>query len=57
MKITAISFAELPAIIEASTELSRQDTGDILTVKCNHPEHGELIWVQGSGERIVMIQA
>ena len=51
MKIT-----ELPEIIEASTETFRKHIGDMLRVKCNHPKHGELIWIQGGGEPILMIQ-
>lgn len=57
MKITELSLTELYPIILASTETFREDMGDMLTVKCDHPELGQLVWIQGSGERIVMIQA
>lgn len=57
MKITELTLTELYPIIQTSTETFRGDIGDLLTVKCNHPELGELVWIQGGGERIVMIQA
>jgi len=57
VKITELSTTELHPIIKTATETSRQHIDGMLTVKCNHPEHGELIWIQGSGETIVMIQA
>jgi len=57
VKITELSTTELHPIIKTATETSRQHIDGMLTVKCNHPELGELVWIQGSGETIVMIQA
>ena len=57
MQITELSLSELYPIIQESTETFREHIDGILTVKCDHPKHGELVWIQGSGERIVMIQA
>jgi len=57
MKITELTLSELYPIIQASVETTRQHVDGMLTVKCDHPEHRELVWIQGSGEGIVLIQA
>jgi len=54
MKVTKLSMDELFDIVEKSEEIERENNSGLLTVRRIHPRHGEIVWIQGGGDAIMV---